>query len=232
MARITVVILLLWSMFSSVAGLRNTAQVHNRTHLEKRFTRMVQEEKEAKGKEVDPKEKCRKATYKTVSLYDFVYKHNCFPAGWKELLALKLVQKDISEISPLLLKEAEKYQIEPPMPNMFRAFTVPLDKVRVVIIGQDPVPEAGQATGPAFSLKTGQDPRKSVPTVFNMLVELKVEGVDVDLSNGDLTPWVDQGVLLLNAALTVKQGPSKYMAGSHQYLWIDFTQLLVEYISK
>ncbi len=188
---------------------------------------------------------CSKASYKTVTLDDFVYTHNCFPEGWEEFLALNQVQKEIKEISLKLSKDAKTYAIEPPMPNMFKAFNVgsvpsgslvdyPIegrDGVKVVIIGQDPVPEAGQATGLAFSLKPGANPFASVPTVMNMLVELKLEGMNVDLKNGDLTPWVDRGVLLLNAALTVRQGTSKDMAGSHLKWWEVFTQLLVQHIS-
>ena len=175
---------------------------------------------------------CNSANYKTVSLYDFVYVYKCFPDGWEDFLALKEVKQDITEISPLLTKEAKKRRIEPAMQNMFKAFEVARNAVKVVIIGQDPVPEAGKATGLAFSLQEGANPRDSVPTVFNMLVELKLEGMNVDLTNGDLTPWVDRGVLLLNAALTVRQGTSKGNAGSHQGLWEEFTDLLVEHINN
>ena len=199
--------------------MRYATQLYNTTRLAKRAPMMELEFN------------CDAATYKTVSLYDFVYKHKCFPAGWEEFLALKEVEQDISEISPLLQKEAEKKLIEPPMKYMFRAFNVPRDQVKVVIIGQDPVPEAGKATGLAFSLQPGVNPRDSVPTVFNMLVELKWEGMNVGLSNGDLSTWVERGVLLLNAALTVRQGSSNVNAGSHQRLWTVFTQLLVQHIS-
>ncbi|XP_078354048.1 uracil-DNA glycosylase-like [Oculina patagonica] len=186
-----------------------------------------------------PKFECNKATYKTVTLSDFVYTHNCFPEGWNAFLTINAVKKVIGEISVALLDEVKnKYEIEPPMSKLFKAFNVKSnlvkgrDGVKVVIIGQDPVPEANQATGLAFSLQPNKDPRESVPTVFNMLVELKVEGMNVDLSNGDLTPWVSQGVLLLNAALTVRQGTSQGMAGSHQGLWRTFTRLLVQHISN
>ena len=211
--------------------MRHAAQVHSVTHLEKRSP-MIEE-----------KFDCSKATYKTVTLYEFVYTYNCFPEGWEEFL--EEVKKVIDEISVRLSKDAEKYEIEPPMPNMFKAFNVgsipsgsfvpyPVegrDGVKVVIIGQDPVPEANQATGLAFSLKPGVNPRDSVPTVLNMLVELKWEGMNVGLSNGDLSDWVDRGVLLLNSALTVRQGTSKDMAGSHLGYWEVFTRSLVKHIS-
>ncbi|KAL9951759.1 hypothetical protein ACROYT_G044483 [Oculina patagonica] len=223
MVGITVAIVLLSSLTGIDVGFHHAAQIHNVTHLEKRTSIM-----EVEKKKID----CRKATYKTVTLVDFVYTHKCFPAGWEKFLAKEKVKNVIKEMSPYLSKDAQNRQIEPPMPFMFRAFTVPRDHVKVVIIGQDPVPEANQATGLAFSLKPTKDPRNGVPTVFNMLVELKLEGMNVDLSNGDLTPWMKEGVLLLNAALTVRQGPSSHMARSHQDLWNDFTRLLIHHISE
>ena len=182
---------------------------------------------------------CDGARYRTVTLYDFVYTHDCFPDGWNDFLKLEEVKKQVQTISNHLVKELDKkdkkdnplYFIEPRMPDMFRAFTLPRDKVKVVIIGQDPVPEAGKATGLAFSLKPGTNPRDSVPTVFNMLVELKLEGMNNHLSSGDLSPWVGRGVLLLNAALTVRQGTSGDNAGSHEGWWRKFTDLLVKHIS-
>ena len=139
------------------------------------------------------------------------------------------MKREISEISARIKDEADKAMvIEPPMPDMFKAFNVPLDKVKAIILGQDPTPQAGKATGLAFSLKPGEDPT-TVPSVENMLVELKWEGMNVGLTNGDLTPWLGQGVLLLNSALTINIGQG---IGSHQALWRPFTKLLVEFISK
>ena len=185
---------------------------------------------------------CNEATYKTVTLFDFVYKHKCFPAGWK--VFLNQAKNVITEISNELQKKAAgNVKIEPPMRNMFKAFNVRVgrpridlvqgrDAVKVVILGQDPVPTANQATGLAFSLNPFANPRDSVPSVFNMLVELKLEGMNVDLSNGDLSPWVNRGVLLLNAALTVLQGTSKDNAKAHQQMWSKFTKLLVKHINN
>ncbi len=145
---------------------------------------------------------------------------------FKEKGVEKLIEK---EISPKLQEDAKRFQIEPPIQDIFKAFEKISPKdVRVIILGQDPTPQAGQATGMAFSLKKGVDP-STVPSVHNMLVELKLEGMNVDLTNGDLTPWRNQGVLLLNAALTVIQGGK---AGSHLGVWKKFTKLLIEYINK
>lgn len=125
-------------------------------------------------------EPCKKATYKTVSLHDFIYENRCFPKGWEEFLDKKEVLEEIRSMSRALAKDAEKYEIEPPMHSVFKAFEVRRDDVKVIILGQDPTPQANQATGMAFSLNPGVDPR-TVPSVFNMLVELKWEGMNVGL---------------------------------------------------
>ena len=125
-----------------------------------------------------------------------------------------------------MLKDGKKFPIEPPMPLMFRALEmVSPDEIRVVILGQDPTPQAGRATGLAFSVA---DPM-SVGTVRNVLLEVALEGWNVNIFNGDLTNWAKQGVLLLNTALTVKQG----QAGSHIKFnwWGQFSAFLIEYIS-
>lgn len=206
----------------------HATQVHNVTRGEKRSS-------VKKATMFD----CAMARYREVKLYDFVYKHHCFPDGWDDFKDLEAVKKEIATISSHLFSLVRKrnrkgefmFYIEPPMNTMFKAFEVERNDVKVVIIGQDPVPEAGKATGLAFSLKPGTNPRDSVPTVFNMLVELKLEGMNNHLSSGDLSPWVGRGVLLLNAALTVTQGTSLSNAGSHQKYWKTFTQLLVKHIS-
>ena len=169
---------------------------------------------------------CSSVTYQTATLNDFIYTHKCFPAGWEKFLEKEEVKDDINEISALLEVDARKNVIEPPMTDMFKAFTVSPDRIKAIIIGQDPTPQAGKATGLAFSLKPTEDPR-DVPSVINMLVELKLEGMPVSLTNGDLTPWLKEGVLLLNAALTVIQGK----AGSHQNYWSEFTRMLVEHLN-
>ena len=96
-------------------------------------------------------------------------------------------------------------------------------KIKVVILGQDPTPQAGKATGLAFSVA---DPL-SVGTVLNVLLEVALEGWSVNIDNGDLNKWAAQGVLLLNTALTVQQR----RAGSHLRRWKPFTEFLVKYIS-
>lgn len=113
-------------------------------------------------------------------------------------------------------------QILPEPHNIFRALTLPVDKVKVVIIGQDPYPTPGYAMGLAFSVSNGVSP---VPrSLSNIFAELQSDiGCDRPL-NGDLTNWADQGVLLLNRVLTVSAGN----VGSHRGRgWEKITASLV-----
>jgi len=97
-----------------------------------------------------------------------------------------------------------------PEPDLvWRAFAQPLDHVKVVILGQDPYPTPGHSVGLAFSVSSGTTFPRSLVNVFR---ELQTDlGVSAP-SRGDLTPWADQGVLLLNSVLTVQSGAS----GSHR----------------
>ncbi len=93
--------------------------------------------------------------------------------------------------------------------NVLRAFAQPLDRVKVVILGQDPYPTPGHSVGLAFSVSPAVAPPRSLVNIFR---ELQSDlGVNTP-TNGDLTPWAQQGVLLLNSVLTVESGVS----GSHR----------------
>ena len=112
--------------------------------------------------------------------------------------------------------------IYPPSPLIFNAFNhTPFDKVRVVIIGQDPYHGDGQAHGLSFSVPHGVAPPPSLQNIFKEIAS----DLNISMSrNGDLTPWVNQGVLLLNATLTVEQAK----AGSHQHKgWEQFTDAAI-----
>ena len=165
---------------------------------------------------------CKTATYGTMPLDKFVAL--CAPKGWEKFFQMKKVATEIETLAGDLLKSAKNKLIEPPMPLMFKAMELVLpDEIRVVILGQDPTPQVGKATGLAFSVP---DPL-SVGTVLNVLLEVALEGFPVNIWNGDLTSWTKQGVLLLNTAFTVRQGK----AGSHLKNWATFSELLVKYIS-
>ncbi|CAH3031174.1 unnamed protein product [Pocillopora meandrina] len=120
------------------------------------------------------------------------------------------------------------------MPWLFRALElVEPEKVRVVILGQDPTPQKDKATGVAFHVKK---PR-FVPAVLHMFLEVAFEGFPVDLDKSNVKKWARQGVLLLNTALTCPHKPPKkvdkkdmYKYGSHSKIWEDFTISLIRYI--
>lgn len=109
---------------------------------------------------------------------------------------------------------------------IFRALTLtPLPAVKAVILGQDPYPTPGDANGLAFSYI---GPRRLPASLKVILAELAPEGGKPDLSTGDLTPWAERGVLLLNSALTVEAG----MAGAHLRLgWAELTDEAVAAVS-
>lgn len=109
---------------------------------------------------------------------------------------------------------------------IFRALTLtPLPRVKAVILGQDPYPTPGDANGLAFSYVGG---RRLPASLKVILAELASEGGKPDLSTGDLTPWAERGVLLLNAALTVEAGK----AGAHLRLgWAQLTDEAVAAVS-
>jgi uracil-DNA glycosylase len=112
--------------------------------------------------------------------------------------------------------------IYPPSPLIFNAFNhTPFEQVRVVIIGQDPYHGPNQAHGLSFSVPQGVD---LPPSLQNIYKEIAAD-LNIKMSrNGDLTPWADQGVLLLNATLTVEQAN----AGSHQNKgWEQFTDAAI-----
>jgi uracil-DNA glycosylase len=117
--------------------------------------------------------------------------------------------------------------IYPPSPLIFNAFNhTPFEKVRVVIIGQDPYHGVGQAHGLSFSVPLGVDLPPSLQNIFKEIssdLNLKMS------KNGDLTAWANQGVLLLNATLTVEQAK----AGAHQNKgWEQFTDAAIAALNK
>jgi len=184
--------------------------------------------KHPKAPKERPKFDCNRASYRTATIWDFVYEHHCFPNynSWRDFLRSQRVEAEMRRLSDYFSNQ-QNTQIVPPLPLLFRAFTVGgVEDIKVIILGQDPTPQPNRATGLAFSLWPDEDPA-TVPSVFNMLVELRWEGMNVGLTNGDLTPWVAEGVMLLNAALTTVEG----RRGAHQRDWEHFTDLLIRYIS-
>ncbi len=148
-------------------------------------------------------------------------------SSWKEILNEEFDKPYFQHI-PLHLK-TEKSQgkiIYPPGSFIFNAFnTTPFDKIKVVIIGQDPYHGHGQAHGLCFSVQNGVPPP---PSLINIFKELKEDiGMQVP-GHGNLTKWAEQGVFLLNASLTVRAGEPM----SHSKIgWAQFTDTVIKTIS-
>ncbi len=143
-------------------------------------------------------------------------------ADWAAALAP--VEDQIHQMGDWLRSElAEGRGYLPAGEHVLRAFTRPLSQVRVLIVGQDPYPTPGHPVGLSFSVAA--DVRPLPPSLRNMYAELRDDlGVEPP-SNGDLTPWFEQGVLLLNRVLTVQPGK----AGSHRGRgWEAVTQRAIE----
>ncbi|HET9056895.1 MAG TPA: uracil-DNA glycosylase [Chitinophagaceae bacterium] len=117
--------------------------------------------------------------------------------------------------------------IYPPGSMIFNAFNhTPLPKVKVVLLGQDPYHGAGQAHGLCFSVQDGIPPP---PSLINIYKEIQTDiGVEMNIKNGNLTKWADQGVFLLNASLTVRANEPM----SHAKIgWAEFTDAVIKKIS-
>jgi uracil-DNA glycosylase len=148
--------------------------------------------------------------------------------SWKKVLQTEFNKPYFQQI-PLHIK-TEKSQgktIYPPGSLIFNAFnTTAFDKVKVVILGQDPYHGPGQAHGLCFSVQNGVPPP---PSLVNIFKELQ-DDIGVEIPNhGNLTHWAQQGVFLLNASLTVRAGEPM----SHSKIgWAEFTDMVIKKISE
>lgn len=147
--------------------------------------------------------------------------------SWKEILASEFEKSYFTDLSERVRTAyLEKTAVYPPPQLVFNAFThCPFYRVKVVILGQDPYINPGEAMGLSFSVPDGI---RIPPSLLNIYKEIKSDiGTDVP-SNGNLERWADQGVLLLNATLTVEAGRS----ASHQgWGWEQFTDAVIKKIS-
>jgi len=118
-------------------------------------------------------------------------------------------------------------QLHPPSGQIFAALALEPANVRVVILGQDPYPNASHAMGLAFSVPVGTKPLP--PSLRNILAELEADVGKCNVSQGNLAPWIEQGVLLLNRVLTVETGKTD----SHKALgWQAVTHAIVEAVVR
>ncbi len=148
-------------------------------------------------------------------------------AGWKAVLMDQFQSPYFSTLKEFLVEEKLNYTLYPPGRLIFNAFQrTPFEQVKVVILGQDPYHGKGQAHGLCFSVPRGIP---QPPSLVNIFKELHSDlGVPIP-EHGNLEKWADQGVLLINATLTVRDS----QAGSHQKRgWETFTNRVIEVVSQ
>lgn len=168
--------------------------------------------------------------YEEIDLIDYVKSDliNNVGEGWKKFFNQQLQSRSLVKISTKIsdMDMNEKDNIFPPLADVFNAFKIcPIEKIKVIIIGQDPYHTRGAAMGLAFSHYPNIKVQPSLVSIFD---EMKLEGFKFDPNNGDLSKWATQGVFLINTALTVESGN----ANCHSKLWIDFIENLFEYLNR
>jgi uracil-DNA glycosylase len=147
--------------------------------------------------------------------------------GWKAVLAAEFEKEYFKALTAFVHEQYRSEKVYPPARLIFNAFDqCPFDRLKVVILGQDPYHGPGQAHGLCFSVNEGVD---FPPSLMNIFKELKQDlGKEIPAS-GNLTHWARQGVLLLNATLTVRA----HQAGSHQGKgWETFTDAVIHKINE
>jgi len=146
--------------------------------------------------------------------------------SWKQVLSDEFAAQYFKDLTDFLREEKKNHVVYPPGPQIFSAFNhTPFNKVKVVILGQDPYHGPGQAHGLCFSVPLGID---RPPSLVNIFKEIQSDlGIPVP-SNGNLTNWTRQGVLLVNAILTVRANTPT----SHQNKgWEKFTDAVIRNLS-
>jgi len=147
--------------------------------------------------------------------------------GWKNRLLPEFEKEYFLRLADFVKDEYRKTTIYPPGSLIFNAFNVcPFDKVKAVIIGQDPYHGPGQAHGLCFSVK---EEVEFPPSLINIFKEIESDLGIPRPASGNLTRWAIQGVLLLNATLTVRA----HQAGSHQKKgWEEFTDFVIRVLNS
>ena len=146
---------------------------------------------------------------------------------WDELLKTEFNSDSYLSLRDFLKEEYSKHTVYPSMYDIFNSMKkTAFDQIKVVIIGQDPYHEEGQAMGLSFSVPKGIE---IPPSLKNIYKEITMETGETMPNHGDLTGWAKQGVLLLNTVLTVRKG----QANSHKNKgWENFTDGIIKKISE
>jgi len=154
------------------------------------------------------------------------YRLPALPASWLTALGTQTKQSYFQALLAFLEEESKEHDIYPPPGEVYNALELtPLSCVRVLLLGQDPYPGAGQAHGLAFSVKPGLKPPASLK---NMYRELESDLGVPPAAHGTLTAWAEHGVLMLNAVLTVRGGkPNSH----HGVGWERFTDEIIRCVN-
>ena len=148
------------------------------------------------------------------------------PAEWRAALGPRLSDADIKKLDEFVFVERAQYTIFPPDEDIFAALAfTPPDEVRAVILGQDPYYRPGQASGLAFSVREGVTRPRSL---VNVIAELEHDLGHPVPAEATLEPWARHGVLLLNTALTVREG----VPNSHRGKWKPFTSAIIAMLAE
>lgn len=144
--------------------------------------------------------------------------------GWEDFFSRPDIKEDIAHISEKLKEKANSgIIIYPEIYQVFRTFSLPPEKIDLVLLGQDPYHD-GNATGLCFSIPKGS---KLNPSLRNIYTELKNEGYMIT-EDGDISYLLKNGVFMLNTALTVEKGDPE----SHLEVWYQFTEKVISYIAE
>jgi uracil-DNA glycosylase len=151
------------------------------------------------------------------------------PSGWADKLKMFILSDDFYNILKHLMQDSlNDKKFTPTIKHLFRAFEeCPYDKLKVVIVGQDPYPKEGVADGIAFSCSKSQYPSQVQPSLRHIYKALDDEGIE-HFHTYDLKDWANQGILMLNSALTTTIGTP----GAHTKLWEPFMKYLFDMLSQ
>ena len=149
------------------------------------------------------------------------------PASWRHVLASEFTKPYWADLQAFVAQEREEHTIFPPADQVFTAFNLtPFENVRVFLLGQDPYPGAGQAHGLCFSVQPGV----ALPgSLRNMYKELQDDLGIAPAKTGYLAKWAEQGMLMLNAVLTVRAGQPNSHKGKG---WETFTDAVIQAVNE
>lgn len=148
------------------------------------------------------------------------------PVSWQDALGEETHKPYFKELAEFVERERERGPVHPPREEVFAALhATPLDRVKVLVLGQDPYHGEGQGHGLCFSVRPGV---RTPPSLRNIYKELRDDLGHPVPDNGCLTPWARQGVLLLNTVLTVRSGEANSHKGKG---WETFTDAVIRAVS-